>query len=69
MTKISAIAQDAIIDALVNKALILDEIGEPKVADGVRLHAVRMCKRWGISQVPGLPDTWPQPIQAYLAEA
>jgi hypothetical protein len=53
-------AQDAIIAALVNAAFNKDEAGEPEVAHCIRLEATKMARRWGLSEVSGLPLTWPR---------
>lgn len=51
-------AQDAIITAAVNRALHYDEGGFSDLAKAVRKEATRLAKRYGLSEVPGLPDTW-----------
>lgn len=51
-------AQDKILAALVNAAFTEDDAGNNEVGDLIRREATRMAKRWGVSQISGLPGTW-----------
>jgi hypothetical protein len=52
-------AQDAIIAACVMIAFKADDDGDAELAIDIRKEASRLAKRYGISEVPGLPDTYP----------
>lgn len=50
-------AQDTIIAVLVNAALAAEEKGFTDLAKAIRKEAARIAKRYGLSDVPGLPET------------
>lgn len=51
-------AQDKIIAALVNAAFTEEDVGNVEVAHEIRQEATKLAKRWGLSEVSGLPGTW-----------
>lgn len=53
-------AQDKILAALVNAAFAEGDNGIPEVAHVIRMEATKLAKRWKISEVSGLPGTWPR---------
>jgi hypothetical protein len=52
-------AQDAIMNAIVQAAGRLDERGDDREAEAIRILATRIAKQYGLSNVPGLPGTYP----------
>jgi hypothetical protein len=58
MAGLSETAQDKIIAALVNAAFVEEDSKNGDVAEEIRSEATKLAKRWGISEVPGLPRTW-----------
>jgi hypothetical protein len=53
-------AQDKIILAIVNEAFVAEDHGNLALAIAIRTEGVRLAKRYGISDVHGLPGTWPK---------
>jgi hypothetical protein len=51
-------AQNAVIGALVAEASRRGDGGEIEVAEVIRKEAAKLCKKYGVSEVPGLPATW-----------
>jgi hypothetical protein len=51
-------AQNKILAALVNAAFVEDDANNVDVAHEIRFEATRMAKRWGVSEISGLPGTW-----------
>jgi hypothetical protein len=60
MTKreIKEAAQDRMVEALVAAALQTSEEGNEVVAEAIRAEAAKIARRFGLSNVPGLPATW-----------
>lgn len=50
--------QDALLLAIVGAAYKHRERGETDVAVALETEGARIAKRWGISEVPGLPGTY-----------
>lgn len=53
-------AQNKILHALVSAAFAEEDANNVEMADEIRREATKMAKRWGVSQVSGLPGTWPR---------
>lgn len=51
-------AQDRIIAHIVNAALAEAEQGSADIAREIRRQGAMIAKRWGIKNVPGLPDMY-----------
>lgn len=51
-------AQDMIIAACVTAAFKAEAEGRPEMAALIRNEAEKIAKRYGLSDVPGLPGTW-----------
>lgn len=51
-------AQDKILSALVHAAFTIEDAGDIGIADEIRREATNMAKRWGVSEISGLPGTW-----------
>lgn len=51
-------AQDQIVAMAVNAALVAEEQGFTDLAKAIRKEATRLAKRYGLQDVPGLPDTY-----------
>lgn len=58
----SEAAQDKIISALVNAAFAVEDAATTNndvvIANEIRMEANKLAKRWGISNISGLPGTW-----------
>lgn len=51
--------QSKIINALVNAAFLEEDFNNDlETAEAIRCEASKMAKRWGITEVSGLPKTW-----------
>jgi hypothetical protein len=48
------------VEVAIRRMRTLAEAGEPEVAHSIRLEATKMARRWGLSEVSGLPLTWPR---------
>jgi hypothetical protein len=57
--KLRPAARDAIISAIVAEALRQEESGAAELAAAIRYEGTTIAKKFGLSHVPGLPDTYP----------
>ena len=51
-------AQDRIIAGIINAITLARDAGEHATAAVMEAEATRLCKRYGLTQVPGLPATY-----------
>jgi hypothetical protein len=51
-------AQDKIILAIVNEAFAAEDAGNVELSYAIQLEGAKLCKKWGIFEVSGLPQTW-----------
>lgn len=52
-------AQDKIVAAICNAAFMAEDDGNADLAEAIRKEGCLIAKRWNITNVHGLPETWP----------